>query len=178
MKYLIHIGDSPIELEHGNLESTINVDELTTIDTGNIFGEHVTIAAAVNRIGLLKSEIQAKMSLCRLEEKIYVGKYRAERRRDAANDSGFFKIRVDNEDVRVKLTEKALETAHEIDKEYIRLRTEFIQAEKNFNALDSLYWACQDKSRKLNGLISGTTPEDFIEGLVEGKVNGILINKK
>ena len=162
MKYLIHIGDSPIELEHGNLESTINVDELTTIDTGNIFGEHVTIAAAVNRIGLLKSEIQAKMSLCRLEEKIYVGKYRAERRRDAANDSGFFKIRVDNE----------------IDKEYIRLRTEFIQAEKNFNALDSLYWACQDKSRKLNGLISGTTPEDFIEGLVEGKVNGILINKK
>ena len=44
--------------------------------------------------------------------------------------------------------------------------------------LDSLYWACQDKSRKLNGLVNGTTPQEFVEGMIEGKVNGILIKKK
>ena len=53
----------------------------------------------------------------------------------------------------------------------------FIKAEKNFNALSSLYWACQDKSRKLNGLTNGTTPKEFVEGIIQGKVNGILITK-
>jgi hypothetical protein len=41
-----------------------------------------------------------------------------------------------------------------------------------------LYWACQDKSRKLNGLVQGTTPEYYIAGMITGKINGILIHKK
>jgi len=43
--------------------------------------------------------------------------------------------------------------------------------------LSSLYWAIQDKSRKLNSLVNGTTPEEFISEMVAGKVNGILIEK-
>jgi len=177
MKYQIHVGDKPITLEHENIDSTINVDDLTKIDTSNIFGEAVTISAAVNRIGLLKSEIEARMAHLKLERKIYEGTFKAKLRKQASNDSGYYTVKIDDEDVRIKATEKALETCFETDDKWIQLQRDFIKAEKNFNALSSLYWACQDKSRKLNGLVSGTTPEDFVAGMIEGKVNGILIRK-
>lgn len=178
MKYTIHVGENPITLEHDNLDSTINVDDLTIIDTSNIFGEAVTISAAVNRIGLLKSEVEARMAHAKLEYKIYEGEFKAEKRKQAANNGNFYTLRVGNEDVKIKLSETSLSTSFETDPRWIELKKEYIKAEKNFNALSSLYWACQDKSRKLNGLTNGTTPEEFIEGMVEGKVNGIFITKK
>jgi hypothetical protein len=136
------------------------------------------MSAAVNRIGLLKAEVEGLMAETKLECKIYEGEFRSKLRKQAAEDSGFFTMRVNNADVRVKATEKALETCFEIDKKWIELKKKFITAEKNFNALSSLYWATQDKCRKLNGLVSGTSPEDFIGGLIEGKINGILVKKK
>lgn len=178
MKYTVHIGTIPIILEHGDFDSTINVDDLTKIDTSNLFGEAVTMSAAVNRIGLLKAEVEATMSELRLDCKIFEGRFRSDLRRQAAQNNGSYLIRVNNEDISVKLTEKALETCFENDPEWIELKRQFIKAERNFNALSSLYWATQDKSRKLNGLVSGTTPSEFVEGMIEGKINGILISKK
>lgn len=177
MQYTIHVGNNPITLEHDDLESTINVDDLTIIDTSNIFGEAVTISAAVNRIGLLKSEVEAKMAEAKLEYKIYEGSFKAKLRRQAANNGNFYTIRVENEDVKIKLSETSLASSFETDARWIELKKAFITAEKNFNALSSLYWACQDKSRKLNGLTNGTTPEEFVAGMIEGKVNGILLKK-
>ena len=178
MKYTIHVGDQPITLEHDNFDSIINVDDLTKIDTSNLFGEAVTISAAVNRIGLLKAEVEGLMADTKLEIKIFESNYKSKLRKDASKSGGTYTIRVDNEDVSVKITEKALETCFESDEKWIELMRRFNKAEKNFNALSSLYWATQDKSRKLNGLVSGTTPQEFVEGLIEGKVNGMLITKK
>lgn len=178
MKYKIHIGNNPITLEHDNIDSTINVDDLTKIDTSNIFGEAVTISAATNRIGLLRAEIEGRVAEVKLELKIFEGNFRGKLRKKAAENSGFFTLDIEGSDVKIKATEKALETAHETDEGWIKLKKLFITTEKNFNAISSLYWAVQDKSRKLNGLISGTTPEDFIAGVIEGKINGILISKK
>ena len=178
MKYTIHIGNEPIILEHENLDRTINVDDLCKIDTGNIYGEAVTISPAANRIGLLRSEVEGLMAESKLELRVFEGNFKAKLRKQAANDSGFYTQRIGNEDVRIKATEKALETSFETDKEWIKIKKKMITAEKNFNALSSLYWAVQDKSRKLNNLIGGTTPEEFINGMVEGKINGILIKKK
>ena len=128
-------------------------------------------------MGLLKSEVEAIMAEARLSYKLYEGQFKAKLRKQAANNGGFFTIRVDNDDVKVKLTESALASSFETDGEWLKLKKDFIQAEKNFNQLDVLYWACQDKSKKLNGLVNGTTPEEYMKGMIEGKVNGILIQK-
>ncbi len=177
MKYEIFIGDRKVTLEHGNLDSSVNIDELTTIDSSNIFGEHTTISAAVARIGLLKTEVEARMAEAKMAYRLYEGNFKAKLRKQASKNGNKFTIRVDNEDVEVKLTESALSSSFETDKDWLQLKRDFIQAEKNFNSLDVLYWACQDKSRKLNGLVNGTTPEEYISGMVSGKVNGILIKK-
>lgn len=176
MKYTIHVGDKPIILEHDDLESTINVDDLTKINPSNIFGEAVTISAAVNRIGLLKSEVEGIMAETKLEYKIYEGTFKSKLRKQAAS-TGFYLVRVDNEDVRVKLSETSLASSFETDERWIELKKKSITAEKNFNALSSLYWSAQDKSRKLNSLVHGVTPEEFVAELIEGKINGILVKK-
>jgi hypothetical protein len=159
------------------LDGSINVDDLTKIDVGNIYGDAVTISAAVNRIGLIKAEVEALMGETKLSYKIYEGTFKAKLRKQAANNSGFYTVRIGNEDVKIKATEKALETCFETDEEWIKLKREFITAEKNFNSLSSLYWACQDKSRKLNTLVNGVTPKEFVSEMIEGKINGILIKK-
>ena len=69
------------------------------------------------------------------------------------------------------------EILRQSDEKWIELRRSFNKAEKNFNAISSLYWAIQDKSRRLNGLTSQTTPEDFVAGIISGKINGMLIKK-
>jgi hypothetical protein len=153
MKYTIHIGNKPIVLEHGDFDDHINVDDLTKIDTSNLFGEAVTISAAANRVGLLKAEVGALMAESKLEYKLYEGNFKADLRRQAASNSGFYMMRVENEDVKVKLSETGLATCFETDAKWLELKRKFITAEKNFNALESLYWATQDKSRKLNGLV-------------------------
>lgn len=178
MKYTIHVGNQPITLEHDSLDRNINVDELTIIDTSNIFGEHVTISAAVNRIGLIKAEVEERMDLAKIRVKVFEAEYKAKLRKQAANNGGYYTIRVDNEDVKVKLTQGALDQSFENNPEWIKLKEDYIKAYKQFNQLDVLYWSCQDKSRKLNGLVNGTTPDDYVKGMIEGKVNGILITKK
>jgi hypothetical protein len=177
MEYKINIGGQEITLYHDNMDSSINVDDLTKIDVGNIYGDAVTISAAVNRIGLIKAEVEALVGETKLEYKIYEGQFKAKLRKQAANNGGFYTIRIGNEDVKIKATEKALETSFETDDRWIELKKAFITAEKNFNSLSSLYWACQDKSRKLNTLVNGVTPSEFVSEMIEGKINGILIQK-
>lgn len=176
MIYEVELGEKIITLEHDNFDDIINVDSLTKIDPSNIFGEAVTISAAVNRIGLMKAEVEGRMAEAKLDCKIYEGNFVAGKRKEAANNGGFYFIRVETEDVKVKATQGALDTCFENDKGWIEKKKLFIKAEKNFNALSSLYWACQDKARKLNGLTSGTTPQEFVAGLIQGKVNGLLVN--
>jgi hypothetical protein len=177
MKHTIHIGSVPIILEHGDFDDVINVDDLTKIDTSNIFGEAVTISAAVNRIGLIKAEVEGQVADFKLELKVFESNYVRVLRKEGSKNSGICTIRVENEDVKVKLTEKFLESCFESDQDWIDLKKRFNKAEKNFNSISSLYWAIQDKSRRLNGLVSSTTPEQFVSGIISGKINGILIKK-
>ena len=177
MEYKINVGGQEITLYHDNMDSSINVDDLTKIDVGNIYGDAVTISAAVNRIGLIKAEVEALVGETKLEYKIYEGQFKAKLRKQAANNGGFYTIRIDNDDVKIKATEKALETSFETEERWIELKKAFITAEKNFNSLSSLYWACQDKSRKLNTLVNGVTPSEFVSEMIEGRINGILIQK-
>lgn len=177
MQQEIRIGEQTLILEFGLIDDVINVDDLTKIDTSNIFGESVTISAAVNRIGIMMSEVGSNLASAKLDCKLYENDFRNKLRAQASKNSGSYTIVVDAEKVNVKLTETGLATCFDSDPEWLRLKRETILLERNFNSLSALYWAMQEKSRKLNGLISSTTPEEYIAGIVEGKVNGILIGK-
>jgi hypothetical protein len=174
----IRIGeDQVVTLEFGLIEDVINVDDLTIIDTSNLFGEAVTISAAANRVGLMKADVDSKLAGLKLDLKLYENGFRNSLRAEASKNNGSYSIVVKGEKVTIKLTETGLATCHDSDPEWLRLKREVIAMEKSSNSLDALYWAVQDKGKKLNGLVASTTPEEFIAGVVEGKINGIMLSK-
>jgi len=177
MKYDIQIGDLKITLNHEMWEGELNVDEITSINTSNLFGEAVTISALVNRIGLLKSECSKNLAEKKLEIKVFESRFKTLKRKEASLNSNKYKIELDGELIEIKLTEKSLETCFENDTDWINLKKEYIEIECTLEKIDALYWASQDKARKLNNIVQSVTPEEMEKGLVQGKINGILINK-
>ena len=177
MEYKINLGGRVITLVHENFEESIDVDSLTKIDHSNLYGEAVTMPAAMNRVGLLKADLQGHMDKAKLNLKIFEADYVAKKRAEASNNGGKFKIRVNNNDVEVKLTEKALEKCFENDPKWIELKEQYISIERDFNRLDSLYWSCQSKDKKLSNMTNSVTPEDMAEMVYNGKFNGITIKK-
>ena len=161
MKYTIKVGDDKIVLEYNDFENNIDIQELTTIDSTNVYGENSTISSDLNRIGLLKAEVEANMANIKLDVDIYEGSFIEKLRLEASNNSGKYKVKVDEGEAEVKLTETGLKTSFHTDDNWIKLKRSYIESEKNFNALNSLYWSIQDKSNRLSPLQKGTNPEEY-----------------
>lgn len=177
MENTINIGDREITLQQSDIETHIDIDSLTTIDSSNIFGEAVTVSAAVNRIGFMRSELESKLSEVKLEEKVYSADFCSKLRKQASENSGKFKAIIDKTEVEIKLTEKALDSELERDLGWQKKRKKYIEIEKQFNMLSSLEWSIKDKAKKLNGFMTNVTPCEFVDSLVEGKVNGMMVLK-
>lgn len=173
MEILVHFNDVPVTLVTNGFEDTVDIDKLTSIEYGNLYGEAVTVSALLNKVGLLRAEAEKKVAECKLEKEVYEAQTKKEWRREANRNGGKFTI----EDEEIKLSEKALDEALLLDEDYQQLCIAYIDAQKNFSVLDALQWAVQDKSKKLNNLLKSVTPTEFLGELVEGKVNSFLIKK-
>lgn len=174
MRTVIHIDNQPLELIMADFDSEINVDEITSIDYSNLFGEAVTISTLLNRIGILKARAEAIYAEKKLEFDIYEATQRKRLRREAAMNSNYFKV----DDQQIKLTENSLEEAIIIDEGWQVNKKNVIKAQETLNKVDSIYWAISSKSKKLEVMLKPITPEEFYNELMEGTVNGILIKKR
>lgn len=170
----VHFNNVPVTLETNGFEGTVDIDRLTSIDYSNLYGEAVTVSALLNKVGILRAEAERAVAEKKLEKEVYEADMKKGWRREANRNGGKFTI----EEEEIKLSEKALDEALLLDEEYQKLCLEFIEAQKNFSVLDALQWSVQDKSKKLNNLLKPVTPQEFLNELVEGKVNSFLIVKK
>lgn len=174
MEILVHFNEVPVTLVTNGFEDTVDIDQLTSIDYSNLYGEAVTVSALLNKVGLLRAEAERAVSEKKLEKEVYEADMKKGWRREANRNGGKFTI----EEEEIKLSEKALDEALLLDEDYQKLCLEYIEAQKNFSVLDALQWSVQDKSKKLNNLLKPVTPQEFLSELVEGKVNSFLIAKK
>lgn len=170
---LVHFGNAPVKLITNGFEETLDIDRLTSIDYSNLYGEAVTISALLNKIGMLRADAEREMSEKKLVRDVLEATLKKGWRREANINGGRFTV--DGEDI--KLSEKALDEALLLNDEYQERSLDYIDAQKNFSVLDSLLWAVQDKSRKLNNLLKPVTPQEFLNDLVEGEVNTYFIKK-
>lgn len=174
MELLVHFGGVPVTLETNGFEERLDIDRLTSIDYGNLYGEAVTVSALLNKVGMLRAEAEKDMNEKKLEKEVLEASLKRSWRREANMNGGKFTIEGDE----IKISEKALDEALMLDEEYQQVSLDYIDAQRNFGMLDSLQWAIQDKSKKLNNLLKPVTPSEFLDELVEGTVNSFLIVKK
>lgn len=177
VKVTVPIGDKVVVLKFGEFTDEINVDELTSIDYSNLYGEAVTISALMNRIGLLKAEAESALAIKKLECEIYAANMARQYRREANINSGKFTMMDGTQPISIKLTEDSLSQAILCDATYQNKKKAVINAQRDVSFLDSLYWSVKSKDTKLSVLMPQVTPAEFYDEIVAGTVNGILIAK-
>lgn len=173
MKTLIHLGEKPILLISKDFDEEIDLDQLTSIDYSNLYGEAVTVSALLNKVGMLKALAEKHYNESKLDCDIFEAQYKKDLRSEARTSGGTFVI----DSIEIKLTEKSLEEAVLCNPLYKKKRKEIIESKKDLDLLDSLFWAISSKDKKLNNIVKSVTPEEFFSQLVEGKVNTITIKK-
>jgi hypothetical protein len=164
MRTILHLGDRPITLEFRSFEDEVDVDDLLKIHYDNIFSDAITIPALQNQIGLLRAEVEQNYNKTKFECEIY----EAERRKE---------IRSEYSKNELKLTEKQLDEEIILDKPFQIKKKSVFNAKKNFDFVDSLFWACSSKSKKLDNLVKGVTPEELANEIIECTINNIIIRK-
>jgi len=174
MEILVHFNGVPVTLETNGFSGRIDIDQLTSINYENLYGEAVTVSALLNKVGVLRAEAEQALAEKKLERDVCEADTKRRWRQQANLNNGKFCF----EGEWIKMSEKALDEALLLDDTYVGLCGEYIEAQKNFNVLDALQWAVQDKSKKLNNLLKPVTSTEFIGELVEGSVNSFIITKK
>ena len=165
----------PIVLIFQGFEQELNLDELTSIDYANLYGEAVTISALLAKLGIMRAEAEKNHSECKLDYDICEARLKKLHRKFAANNSQ--KIQMDDGSL-VKMTENALEELIKTDIVWQKKKKSMIEAKRQYDYMDAIFWAASSKDKKLNNIVKAITPEEFYDELVEGAINGIIIKKK
>ena len=162
-KVQIPFKDKIAVLTIQNFEGDIDVESLVQIDYSNILGEILTFPVIFNRIANLKAEANNLMNQSKFDLEIFEAQLYEEHR---------LKMSAESEK---KPTGKDLEAAVLRDTRFKIKKNSYIQAQKNFDYCDALYWSCQSKDTKLNKLIDRIKPGEFENDILEGTINGIMI---
>ena len=173
-KIVIRVGEKPLTLLFNSFKDEIDIDELTKIEYSNLYGEAVTISALLSKIGIMRAEAEKHQNQVKLVHEIFEANLKKKHRSFAAQNGG--KISLQNGEL-LKLTENSLDEIIKVDISWQRTKEDYIEAKRQYEYIDAIFWAVNSKDKKLNNLIKGITPEELYEELVEGVINGIAIKK-
>lgn len=160
----IHSEKYLVILHHQDWDSDLDLDELTRIDYSNLFGEVVTVSALLNRVGLLKADVEAQLNITKLECDVFTANKKKE---IVARETALGR----------KLSDPKIENLVIVDPEVIAMKKKVIYAQRDLQTVESMYWAVQSKDKKLSVLLKPTTPEEFVGEITEGKLNTFIIKK-
>lgn len=162
-KMIFPLGDKMVTLSWSVTEE-IDTESALNIDYANIIGELLTWSVYLNRMGIMKVNTEDAFRVAGLQSKVAIATATKNIRTNMiANGTA-------------KPTEKAIENELHSSQAYIDAKMTLFAAEKRVGIMDSVYWAAQSKSKKIEVLSAKIKPEEFTENILEGKLNGIMIN--
>ena len=156
-----------LKVDDGNGE--FDTEDILRIDYGNIVGELLTFPVIVNRVGILKAQVDNSVRKKKLSFDIFKADLTEHYRKSMS------KMEVDAKGVKKWKAPviDAVENAVKTDPKYKTEMESLFTVEKSAAYIDSLYWSTKSKDDKLKAL-SHHVPHD-LEEIVEGAVNGIKI---
>lgn len=167
----INLNEKIVLLKLQEFETDIETDEVLQIDYANILGELLTFPVILNRIGVLRAELENRVADLEFDVKVYAAKlgemFRKNKSRTDIDSGGNKKIKVP--------TVQEIENSVLLDEGYQLRQKTLFRAKKEYQIFDSLYWAAKDKSTKLDKCAMGIKPEDFENEIIEGAINGVMI---
>lgn len=143
-------------------DHAIDAEDVLNIDAGNIIGELLTFPVFFNRVGVLKGEIENLYSRKKMETDIAIANLQ-EKHRGMMIEEG------------KKPTVAQVENAAMNDPDWKQAKMDLFEVKKQADIVDSLYWACKSKDKKLDVLSAKIKPEEFEQNIMEGVANQVMI---
>ncbi len=169
-KIIIPFSKKIVILKLPSFDAEVNVDDIMKIDYSNIIGELITFPVILNRIGLLRAEMEEIAKNKKFEAQVYEAQLKQHYRNKGITRTG--------EGERKKPTISEVEEAVLMDKGYQVVMRNLYNTEKGFTQVENLFWSAKDKSAKLDAITNKLNPEEFEKEIIEGQVNGIMIKIK
>jgi hypothetical protein len=162
----LHIGKRIAKIKQTDWDYEFDPDKVFKIDPFNIFGEIITIPVFVNRLGVICAEMRSYVK----EQKLRYQVKEAEVRKLFLNkESG---------DGKKKPTLQQIDDHVLLDPVVKNLKFKYFKIEEDLERLESMYEAARDKSFKLNNIAKNLKPEDFEKEIIEGTINGVMVELK
>lgn len=171
---ILHLGDKPIRIKFQSFGDEIDLDDLTSINYSNIYGEAVSISVLLSKFGIMRAEAEKYLSDRKLDQEIYTARQRKRIRKLAAENGNKFQL---DDGSWVKVTENSIDEIIISDLAWQQKKKAVIEAKRQYDYVDAIFWSASSKDKKLNNIIKAVTPEELYEELVEGAINGMYINK-
>jgi len=162
---IINLGNGKVvTLSFTAFDTDSDLDDITSIHYENLAGEMVTISTLLNKVGILKADIENLKAEATMDLSVFEAELRR-KYKASATASG------------TKLTVQGLEDKVLEDSGWKAKKKDLIRIERDCAYIDSLYWSIQSKDKKLSVLIKGITPTEFESGIADGVINQIVIKK-
>lgn len=153
--------DTYIKVKKVDIDKDTDPDRITRIDLNNLVAEIVTTPVLMNRWGSILVEVESELKKTKLDLEIFCAETK-KKIRDEFTEKG------------EKYTVDKVEDALTLTPEYKTQKLALIEAEKNQELANSIYWAIKDKSSKLEKL-SLTIQRDDILNMESTVLNGIKV---
>ena len=166
---IIELGKKVYTFVHTPFDAEVDRDDLTFIHYDNLMGEIITVPTLMNRVGILKAEADNALNQTKLAHRIL----------EATKSEHYRKALIVKSQEKTKHpTVGAVEDAVILDEEVSSSKRNYYKVMKEAEIMDSLYWAVKAKQQKLNHISQSITPADFEKEVLEGTINGILIQSR
>lgn len=149
-------------------DGDIDVESIVKIDYSNLLGEILTFPVVFNRIANLRAEMTNVVSEGKLTFDIFEARLNESKRKSLSASS----------DKAKGPSLKDVEVAVFTDPTYKVAMQIYLRKQRDFEYVDALYWSAQSKDRKLNVLSEKISPAEFEKELVEGAINGVMIQMR
>lgn len=177
LRQKIYLGTKEVTLIYNSFPSDLDVDALFSIDYANLYGEKVTMPTLIQKVNNLKAYAEEKKEMAEFDCERISAEIKKRYRVEALINQGKFEIVINGKRDKIKLTEDSLKEAVLIDPKYVEAKKKAIRLKKDYETMVGLVRAAAAKNKNLETIMKPVTPEDLYHELVEGAINGIIINK-
>jgi hypothetical protein len=157
---VVNYGGNLIKLSFEKISDEVDINSLMKLDLNNLIGEIITAPVITNKWGNILAQTQKEFSKKKLDFEIWCAKTKSEIR--------------DSSTAVKKMTIDEVETSLLLNDEYLKKKTQLIEAESAVDIVNSIFWSLKDKSNKLDKL-SLTITKDDIHNMKTSVVNGVKI---
>lgn len=158
-------GDKMAVLVVQPFDGDVDVESLVKIDYSNLLGEILTFPVVFNRVANLRAEMSNVVAEAKLDFDVFEAQLYEEKYKELLGTSEKAK----------GPSIKDVEMSVLRDARFGLKKKQYLRKQRDWEYLDALYWSAQSKDKKLNVLSEKITPEEFAKDLVEGAINGVMV---